>query len=70
MTFQLETLKQQRINKARVALQRARALRNSRRAFGMDGISQHIKDVDSDWFENWSVEEDTPLQSENYRSTP
>lgn len=61
MTTQTENLREQRISRARVALQRARALRSSRRSLGVDGISQHVEGVDGDWLEKWSEEEDKPL---------
>ncbi len=54
MSNQLEELKQQRISKARAALQRSRDLRNSRRNLGVDGIRQFVKDVDGDWWDDWA----------------
>ncbi|MUH00235.1 hypothetical protein F7734_51390 [Scytonema sp. UIC 10036] len=54
MSNQLEALKQQRISRAREALQRSRDLRNSRRTLGVDGIRQFVKDVDGDWLDNWA----------------
>lgn len=56
MTAQLEVLREKKIDRAREALERARALRRTRRDFGVDGICQHIADVDGDWIENWSDE--------------
>ncbi|GAA6615866.1 hypothetical protein [Scytonema sp. NUACC26] len=53
MSDRLETLKQQRISRARAALQRSRDLRNSRRTLGIDGIRQFVKDVDGDWLDDW-----------------
>ena len=45
---------EKKTNKAMQALERARALNRSRRAFGVDGICHHVRDVDGDWLENWS----------------
>ncbi|WP_017652637.1 hypothetical protein [Fortiea contorta] len=42
------------ISRARVALERARALRHSRRVHDVDGIRQFVKDVDGDWLDNWT----------------
>lgn len=56
MTAQLEMLREKKLDRARKALERARALRRTRRDFGVDGICQHIADVDGDWIENWSDE--------------
>ena len=53
MTAQLEILREKKIARAREALERARALRSTRRDFGVDGICQHIADVDGDWIETW-----------------
>jgi len=50
----MENQQQQKIVEAREALQRAKAIRRSRKEFGVDGIRHHVKDVDSDWLENWS----------------
>ncbi|KJH73097.1 hypothetical protein [Aliterella atlantica] len=58
MTAQTKELRKQKIAKAKEALQRARALRESRKVFGVDGISQFVEDVDGDWLEKWS-EDDT-----------
>lgn len=58
MTAQTQELRKQKVAKAKEALQRARALRESRKVFGVDGISQLVDDVDGDWLEKWS-EEDT-----------
>ena len=57
MTTQTRELRKH-ISKAKEALQQARALRESRKVFGVDGISQFVDDVDGDWLEKWS-EEDT-----------
>lgn len=53
MAAPIETLEEKNIIEARVALETARALRRSRREFGVDGIRHHVKDVDGDWLENW-----------------
>lgn len=58
MTTQTKELRTQKIGKAKEVLQRARALRESRKVFGVDGINQLVEDVDGDWLEKWS-EEDT-----------
>lgn len=58
MTGQTKEIRKQKIDKAKEALQRARNLRENRKVFGVDGISQLVDDVDGDWLENWS-EEDT-----------
>lgn len=44
----------EQITRARVALQRSRELKRSRRAMGVDGIRQFVKDVDGDWLDNWT----------------
>lgn len=54
MATQIKTLEEKNIAEAREALDRARALRRSRRKFGVDGICHHVRDVDGDWLENWS----------------
>lgn len=45
---------EEKIARARVALQRSRELKRSRRAMGVDGIRQFVKDVDGDWLDNWT----------------
>lgn len=57
MTIQTKEFCQQKVDKAKEALQRARALRESRKVFGVDGISQIVDDVEGDWLEKWSEEE-------------
>jgi hypothetical protein len=47
-------VKEQKITIAREALQRSRELKRSRRAMGVDGIRQFVKDVDGDWLNNWT----------------
>lgn len=58
MTAQTKEFSRQKVANAKEALQRARALRESRKVFGIDGISQFVDDLDGDWLEKWS-EEDT-----------
>lgn len=58
MTAQTQEHRKQKVGKAKEALQQARALRESRKVFGVDGINQFVDDVDGDWLEKWS-EEDT-----------
>ena len=65
MAAQLETSREQRVARAREALQRARSLRATRRAIGVDGICQHVAGVDSNWLENWS-EEDVELDEQDW----
>lgn len=55
---------EEKITRAREALQRARELKRSRRAMGVDGIRQFVKDVDGDWLDNWTdtaQEENIPI---------
>lgn len=66
MSNQLEALKQQRISRARAALQRSRDLRNSRRTLGVDGIHQFVKDVDGDWLDDWADTTDTKNSRPSY----
>lgn len=54
MAIKSEILKEQRIDRAREALQRARELRQSRRLMGVNGIRQFVKDVDGDWLNDWT----------------
>ena len=54
MTTQTKEFCKQKVSKAKEALQRARALRKSRKVFGVDGISQFVDDVDGNWLEEWS----------------
>lgn len=42
------------MQKAREALQRVRALRNSRRLMGVNGIHQFVSGVDGDWMNEWT----------------
>lgn len=58
MNNQKKTLHKQIVGKEKQAIHRARALRESRKVFGVDGITQLVDDVDGDWLEKWS-EEDT-----------
>lgn len=64
MTAQTEELRKQKISKVKESLQRARALRESRQAFGVNGICQFVDKVDGDWLEKWS-EDDTPQSVRN-----
>lgn len=59
MATESEILKQQRVERAKEALQRARDLRQSRRVMGVDGIHQFVKDVDGDWLNDWTDAIDT-----------
>ena len=54
MAIESGILKEQRIGRAREALQRARELRQSRRLMGVNGIRQFVKDVDGDWLNDWT----------------
>ena len=64
MAPQIETLEEKTIREAREALERARALRRSRRKHGVDGIRQFVADVDGDWMENWSTSASISLNLE------
>jgi hypothetical protein len=63
MSAFLEVLKEQKVVRVQLALQRARSLRNTRRTIGVSGIKMHIEDVDGDWLENWTQEQNTPANS-------
>lgn len=63
MSAPLKVLEEQRVVRAREALQRARELRHSRRVHGVDGIRQFVKDVDGDWLDNWT---DTTVTRNNH----
>jgi hypothetical protein len=54
MSTRPEPSSEQRISRARDALQRARDLRISRRTRGVNGIRQFVKDVDGDWLNDWT----------------
>lgn len=57
---------EEKIARAREALQRSRELKRSRRAMGVDGIRQFVKDVDGDWLDNWTdttQEENIPKEN-------
>jgi hypothetical protein len=60
MTAQLGSSPEENIAKARAALERARALRHSRRDFGVDGICHYVEDVDGNWLEDWSSSDVSP----------
>jgi hypothetical protein len=64
MSGKSEVLREQRFVRASKALQRARSLRCTRRTIGIDGICQHIEDVDGDWLENWTDTENIPINDE------
>ena len=58
--------KEEKITRAREALQRSRELKRSRRNKGVVGIYQFVKDVDGDWLDNWTdteQEENIPINS-------
>lgn len=67
-TANLELLKEQKISRARKALERARNLRLSRGAMGVNGICQHINDVDGDWLEDWTDTEDAATNIETHKN--
>jgi hypothetical protein len=56
-TLQQKAIQEQAISTAREALQRVRALRNTRKLSGVDGICQHIENVEGDWLERWHDED-------------
>ncbi|MBR8834118.1 MAG: hypothetical protein DSM106950_08770 [Stigonema ocellatum SAG 48.90 = DSM 106950] len=53
----LEAIRDQNITRAKAAIKRVRSIRRSRRSLGVDGICEHVKDVDGNWLENWTDEE-------------
>lgn len=63
-TLQQEAIQEQTINTAREALQRVRALRNTRKLSGVDGICQHVEDVEGDWLESWCDEDSSVMHSD------
>lgn len=65
MATPLRGLEDPGISRARESLERARALRHSRRVHGVDGIRQFVKDVDGDWLDNWT---DATVTQNNYSS--
>ena len=67
-TPKLEILKEQKISRARKALERARNLRRSRSAMGVNGICQHINDVDGDWLEDWTDTEEVATNIEIHKN--
>lgn len=69
MSTNLEVTRDQNITRAKAALERVRSIRRTRRSLGVDGICEHVKDVDGNWLENWTDEEsaaDTSIR----RKTP
>jgi hypothetical protein len=50
-----KTVRTKRVIKAMASLSRARAITLSRKEFGVDGIRQYVKDVDSDWLKEWEL---------------
>lgn len=45
------------VARVREALKRVRSLRESILAKGIDGIYDHVSDVDGNWLENWTDED-------------
>jgi hypothetical protein len=68
-TLEREMLREQKISSAREALQRVRALRETRKVAGVEGIRQHVEDVDGDWLEKWFVEDPGSLYSDAHKVT-
>lgn len=54
MSANSEPVISENVARAREALQRVRSLRESILSKGIDGIYDHVKDVDGDWLENWT----------------
>ncbi len=61
MSAKLQIIKEMKVERAKVALQKVRSLRQARSVNGVDGICQHIQNVDGDWLENWTEAENTPV---------
>jgi hypothetical protein len=51
--LQHKAIQKRAIITATQALQKIRALRNARKLSGIDGICQHVEDVEGDWLERW-----------------
>ncbi len=72
MSNNFEATRIQNITRAKAALGRVRSLRRTRRSLGVDGICQHIKDVDGNWLENWMDEKsasDASIHVKNLATT-
>ena len=57
MSAQFEPVISENVVRLREALKRARSLRQSLRTSGVDGIYEHVEDVDGNWLENWTDED-------------
>jgi hypothetical protein len=57
MSAEFEPVISENVVRLREALKRARSLRQSLRTSGVDGIYEHVEDVDGDWLENWTDED-------------
>ncbi len=58
MSANFEPVISENVARVREALKRARSLRQSLRTSGIDGIYEHVSDVDGNWLENWTDTED------------
>ncbi|MEH2293478.1 hypothetical protein [Nostoc sp.] len=67
MSYQVEIPKEQKVTRARVALESARELRRSKRLMGVDAIYQFVKDVDGEWLENWTDISDAEINAERVK---
>ncbi len=67
MSYQVEIPKEQKVTRARVALESARELRRSKRLMGVDAIYQFVKDVDGEWLENWTDISDAEIKAERVK---
>ncbi|WP_375514657.1 hypothetical protein [uncultured Nostoc sp.] len=64
MSYQVEIPKEQRIARAKEALESVRELRRAKKRMGVDAIYQFVKDVDGDWLENWTDASDVEIKTE------
>lgn len=68
MSAEFEPVISENVARLREALKRARSLRQSLRNSGVDGIYEHVEDVDGDWLENWT-DEDIAVMDETASNT-
>lgn len=65
MSYQVEIPKEQRITRAREALESVRELRRAKKRLGVDAIYEFVKDIDGNWLENWTDTSDGEVTTES-----